>query len=67
MARYNFSPGDKELLMAKQKTGIIRVGELTQLNDKSWSPIYVDMRDRLTDDHPELLPLVGKAFAHKII
>ena len=67
MASYNFSPEDKELLRAKRKAGIIRVGELTQLKDKSWSPIYVDMRDRLTDDHPELLPLVGKAFTRKII
>ncbi len=61
-----FLPEEKKLLRSMQKAGIVRVGELTQLKDKSMSPIYVDMRDRLTDDHPELLPLVGKIFAHKI-
>jgi len=64
---YYFSLEEKKLLISMRQAGIIKVGELTQLKDESMSPIYVDMRDKLTDEHPELLPLVGSAFAHLVI
>jgi len=66
---YYFSESDKGLLRKMRLDQIIKVGEMTKLKDESMSPIYVDMRDKLTEAHPELLPPVGRAFAwtiHKI-
>jgi orotate phosphoribosyltransferase len=63
---YLFSKSDKRLLKRMRLAQIIKVGELTRLKDLSMSPIYVDMRDKLTEAHPELLPLVGRAFAQTI-
>ncbi len=63
---YLFSKEEKRLLKDMREAGIIVVGKLTELKDGSLSPIYVDMRDKLTDDNPGLLPRIGKIFADNI-
>ncbi|MEA3344522.1 MAG: hypothetical protein U9Q16_02490 [Patescibacteria group bacterium] len=64
---YGFSKEERRLLRAFKKAGIIKIGKLTQLRDGSMSPIYINMRDKLTDDHPELLSVVGNLFVSKLV
>lgn len=61
-----FSLADQILLRALRQTDIIKIGELTRLKDGSNSPIYIDMRDKLTDLHPEFLFRIGQKFFEKI-
>ena len=63
---YNFTETDQWMLKTMRKEGVIKVGELTQLKDGSWSPVYMDMREKLTDDNPGLLEKVGRLFCEKI-
>jgi len=61
-----FPPADQILLKALREADIIKIGELTRLKDGSNSPVYIDMRDKLTDLHPEFLFHIGNKFFEKI-
>ncbi len=53
------------VLIRLRKAGAVKVGELTQLKDKSCSPIYVDLRKPLFN-RPDLLWELGELFFEKI-